>query len=398
MNLQMVGIDFQSADVARREPLALVRGQVLAVLPVIAAAEGVHACAVLSTCNRTELYLHAEPEVDALLLLTGAVGVPAEPYRSLGTVRSGEAMVRHVMEVASGLKSQIFGDDQIITQMRTALDLAREAGTADGVLDTLLRRATQAGKRVKTEVRLNGVASSAAACAVQKAVQYYGNLAGKRAVVIGNGEMGRLAATLLRDAGCHVTITLRSYRHGHTIVPAGCGTHPYEERYAVLEGADLVCSATTSPHLTLTAPCLARLHRPPHLLVDLAMPRDIDQAAANDPRMIVWNLDDLSLPDTEHEQQRARAGCILEEAYADFRTWYDYRAALPVIAKLKDLAAERVRFDHDYADLAQENDVDGLVQLAVSKTVDMLLGGMKDIVSLRRLSGCLTHMQKGSGK
>lgn len=398
MNLQMIGIDFHSADVARREPLAFVRSQVLAILPGIMAREGVCACALLSTCNRTELYLHTAYEVDALRLLADAAGVCAEDYRPLSTVRSGEAVVRHVMEVAAGLKSQIFGDDQIVTQMRTALELAREAGTADSVLDTLLRRATQAGKRVKTETLLRGVASSAAASAVHQAVRHMDGLAGKRAVVIGNGEMGRLAATLLRDAGCKVTITLRSYRHGETIVPAGCGTHPYEERYEVVDGADLVCSATTSPHLTLTAPRLAALRKPPRLLIDLAMPRDIDEAAAADPRMTVWNLDDLGSSGDENTEERARAAEILDEECASFKEWFAYREALPVIAQLKDLAAERIHFDHGYAGLAKEQDIDGLVQLAVSKTVDMLLGGMKDVVSAQRLSGCLTHMEKGSGK
>ena len=223
-------------------------------------------------------------------------------------------------------------------------------------------------------------------------------LAGKRAVVIGNGAMGRLAAGLLRDAGCAVTITLRSYHHGETIVPGGCDTHAYDDRYALIDGADLVCSATTSPHLTLTAPQLADLHAPPRLLIDLAMPRDIDTAAAEDPRMTVWNLDDLGPLEDENAEERAHAAQILDEEYADFKAWYAYREALPVIAQIKDMAIERVRFDHGYADLAKDEDVDGLVQLAVSKTVDMLLGGMKDVVSKQRLSGCLIHMKKGSGK
>ncbi len=398
MNLQMIGIDFQGADIAQREPLSFVKSKVLSILPEIAAADRVEACALLATCNRTELYIHTSGPVDALRLLTAAAGVEAEDYRAIATLRMGEDMVRHVIEVASGLKSQIFGDDQIVTQMRAALELAREAKTTDSVIDTLLRRAVTAGKRVKTETRLSGVPSSAAACGVHKAQLHFGSLKGRRAVVIGNGEMGRLAATLLREAGCDVTITLRSYRHGETIVPAGCKTHAYDDRCALIDGADLTFSATTSPHYTLSAEQIRAMERPPRLLVDLAMPRDIDSAAADDPRVTVWNLDDLGRLEDENAGERAHAKALVDEACAEFKAWYAYREALPVIAELKDVAAERVHYDHGYLDLADGSDVDSLVALAVAKTVDMLLGGMKDIISPERLAGCLKHIKKGCGK
>ncbi|MFQ9125996.1 MAG: NAD(P)-dependent oxidoreductase [Butyricicoccaceae bacterium] len=88
---------------------------------------------------------------------------------------------------------------------------------------------------------------------MRRAERFFGTLAGKRAVVIGNGEMGRLAARTLVEAGCAVTVTLRTYRHGETVVPQGCATVPYDRRMERIEGADLVVSATTSPHFTLTA-------------------------------------------------------------------------------------------------------------------------------------------------
>lgn len=394
----MLGIDFRGADIAQREPLSFTKNQVLGLLPKIQAGGHVLACALLATCNRTELYLHTAQEVDGLALLTQAAGLPAGPYRALAVVRKGEAAARHIMEVASGLQSQIFGDDQIVTQVRAALDLAYEAKTMDSVLGTLLRRAVAAGKRVKTETRLTGVPASAASRAAERAAAFFDGLAGRKAVVIGNGEMGRLAASLLRQAGCEVTITLRSYRHGETIVPNGCATHPYDDRAAVIDGADLVFSATTSPHFTLTAAQLAAMRRPPRLLADLAMPRDIDPAAADDARMTVWNLDDLGELADENAADRALAAEILEKEYADFKAWYDYRQALPVMALLKDAAAERVHFDHQYEELARSGDLDGMIQMAVGKTVDMLLGGMKDIVSEERLVGCLQHMRKGSGR
>lgn len=401
MNLTMTGIDFVHAPMAQRERVSFVRGQVQALLPQIAEMPGVSGCVLLATCNRTELYVHGEENasLDPLAMLARAAGFDAAAFRGLSVTRSGEACVQHLMAVAAGLESQIFGDDQILTQVRDAAALARNAQAMDSVLDTLFRRAVTAGKRVRTEVRLTGVPASAAAAGVRRAQDFFGSLEGRRAVVIGNGEMGRLAATALRAQGCAVTVTLRSYHHGETIVPAGCDTFPYDRRCEVLEGADLAVSATTSPHFTLTAQQIRDLHQPPRLLLDLAMPRDIEQAAGEDARVTLYNLDDLGdLDDSRNDAAKQAALRILEEEQAEFYRWHAYRQALPVIAEVKDTALARLRFDHAYGDLYRDGDMDGLLELAVGKTVDLLLGGMKDLVDADRLEACLAHMRKGSGR
>ena len=401
MNLTMTGIDFVHAPMAQRERVSFVRGQVQALLLQIAEMPGVAGCVLLATCNRTELYIHGEDGVslDPLAMLARAAGFDAAAFRGLSVTRSGEACVQHLMAVAAGLESQIFGDDQILTQVRDAAALARDAQTIDSVLDTLFRRAVTAGKRVRTEVRLTGVPTSAAAAGVRRAQDFFGSLEGRRAVVIGNGEMGRLAATALRAQGCAVTVTLRSYHHGETIVPAGCDTFPYDRRCEVLEGADLAVSATTSPHFTLTAQQVFDLRQPPRLLLDLAMPRDIEQAAGEDARVTLYNLDDLGdLDDSRNDAAKQAAVRILDEEQAEFYRWHAYRQALPVIAAVKDTALERLRFDHAYSDLYRDGDMDGLLELAVGKTVDLLLGGMKELVDADRLEACLTHMRKGSGR
>ena len=396
----MTGIDFVHAPLEKREAVSLVRGQVLALLPRIAAMEGVAGCALLATCNRTELYLHgADGRMpDPLETLAAALGFDAAAYRGFSVKRSGEDAVRHLMQVAAGLESQIFGDDQIVTQVKDAAALAREAGSADAVLDTLFRRAVTAGKRVRTETRLTGVPASAAEVGARRAQAFFGSLAGRRAVVIGNGEMGRLAAATLRAQGCAVTVTLRSYRHGETVVPAGCDTFPYDRRCEILDGADLAVSATTSPHFTLTAEQVAAMKKPPQLLLDLAMPRDIEQAAGADARVTLLNLDDLGDLGDHNAEAREVAMRILGEEEQAFYDWYGYRQALPVIAAIKDEALGRLHYDHAYSGLHEDGDLDGLAELAVNKTVDLLLGGMKGLVNAERLESCLAHMRKGSGR
>ena len=251
----MTGLDWRKAPIGLREALSFTRSRVVELDRLLRAAEGVEGCVLLSTCNRTELYLScasgAEPEPGALLC--AAAGQPYAPFAGAFVTRTGEEAARHLMEVAGGLRSQIWGEDQILTQVKGAAAAAREAGTADGVLEILFRNAAAAGKEIKTKVPLTGVPRSAAQSAVERLARDAGGLEGKRALVIGNGEMGRLSAALLHRLGCAVTVTLRTYRHGETVVPAGCAVAPYEERYAAMKGADVLLSATTSPHYTISA-------------------------------------------------------------------------------------------------------------------------------------------------
>lgn len=395
MKLCMAGID-ASAPFEEREKLSLVRGQVQAMLPRIAEQTGC-AAVLLATCSRTELYLHAEGEralPDPAEALCRAAGVAASAFV---TRREGADAVRHLMHVAAGMQSQIFGDDQIVSQVKDAVALAREAKTTDAVLDTLFRRAVTAGKRVRTETRLTGVPASAAEVGVRRAERFFGSLAGRRAVVIGNGEMGRLAARALVRVGSEVTVTLRTYRHGETLVPQGCGTVPYDRRLDAIEGADLVVSATTSPHFTLTAVQMQTLLCPPRLLLDLAMPRDIESTAAG-AQTALFNLDDLGDLGDADDTSRETAECILDEETREFFAWLNYRAALPLIAKIKSAAIERVRHMRDYDALAAEGDAETLAELAVSRAVELVLGGMKEKVNVQSMKDCLEHIRKGSGR
>ena len=395
MKLCMAGID-ASAPFEEREKLSLVRGQVQAMLPRIAEQTGC-AAVLLATCSRTELYLHAEGEralPDPAEALCRAAGVAASAFV---TRREGADAVRHLMHVASGMQSQIFGDDQIVSQVKDAVALAREAKTTDAVLDTLFRRAVTAGKRVRTETRLTGVPASAAEVGVRRAERFFGSLAGRRAVVIGNGEMGRLAARALVRVGSEVTVTLRTYRHGETLVPQGCGTVPYDRRLDAIEGADLVVSATTSPHFTLTAAQMQTLLCPPRLLLDLAMPRDIESTAAG-AQTALFNLDDLGDLGDADDTSRETAECILDEETREFFAWLNYRAALPLIAEIKSAAIERVRHMRDYDALAAEGDAETLAELAVSRAVELVLGGMKEKVNVQSMKDCLEHIRKGSGR
>ena len=318
MSLVMSGLDCHRASLDLREKLAFSRQEVLGMLDWLRQQPGVEGCVLLSTCNRTELYLSGDTETPWRLLCRGAQA-PEDELEPYFTTRTGADAARHLIEVACGLHSQILGEDQIITQVRTAMELALEAKTTDPALAALFRRAVTAGKRARTEVHVaRGVPSMGTRCR-EILLRELGSLNGKKILVIGNGQMGRLAAELLQQEGAQVQVTLRTYRHGETVVPAGCGTVPYDERFAALEGMDALVSATASPHYTLTRAQLDTVRQPPRVAVDLAVPRDIDPACA--AVMRCFDTDSLGAGGPGSPEELAAMETIAREELEKFTQW-----------------------------------------------------------------------------
>ena len=384
----MTGLDWRKAPIGLREALSFTRSRVVELDRLLRAAEGVEGCVLLSTCNRTELYLScasgAEPEPGALLC--AAAGLPYAPFAGAFVTRTGEEAARHLMEVAGGLQSQIWGDDQIITQVKTAMELAQSRNASDPVLATLFRDAVAAWKEIKTSVRLTAVPDSVAFRAIETAKRELGDLHGLRAVVMGNGEMGRLSARLLREAGCSVTVTLRTYRHGETVVPSGCAVVAYDQRMDAIDGADIVLSATTSPHYTLLAEQAAELSQKPRLVLDLAIPRDVDPRVGTELGIRCYNVDTLGGTDPQAENQEAleQAKAILEHRMEQFYQWWSYKNCLPLLGELKEVITDRLLSSQDLEEMTQEE----AVALAVRKTVDLLTSGMKGSMTPQNLREC----------
>ncbi len=324
MSLTMSGLDCHRTPLALREELAFSGEGLRRALACLKEQSGVTGCVLLSTCNRTELYLTGDGETPWRLLCRVA-GVSEEQLRPYFETRTGLDAARYLMEVACGLHSQILGEDQIITQVRAALDQALEARAADPTLAALFRHAVTAGKRAKTQVSVTRGAPSLGGQCRDVLARELGTLAGKRVLVIGNGQMGRLAAETLHAAGAEVSVTLRTYRHGETVVPAGCSTVPYAERVSALEGMDAVISATTSPHYTLTKEQLETVSRRPRVAVDLAVPRDIDPACA--ALLTYYDTDALGAAGPGSPEEKSAMEKIAWEELERFHQWQRRQAA-----------------------------------------------------------------------
>lgn len=384
MNIVMSGLEHSLAPIHLRERLSFTKLQTAEMIGKIYDFPHISGCVLLSTCNRTELYLSCTEEVNPGELLCKAAGMEYTQYQQMFVTHSGHQAVQHLMEVSAGLRSRIWGEDQIISQVRDAIFIARQAHTTDPVLETLFRFAISAGKEVRTKARLTAVSSSAASMAVALIKEKLGPLTHKKAMVIGNGEMGRLAASLLQKEGCDVLVTLRSYRHGETIVPPGCGVVPYDERMQHMNGIDILISATTSPHYTVTADQLSSLSHPPVIAVDLAIPRDIQPEAGNLPGLSLYNIDDLG-SFLENRTVPENVSAILQTQMNNFYRWLGYKDCMGSVDSLKQAITQRLLRT---GQLNEELSVEEIIELSVGKTVDLLVSGLAERITSENLEKC----------
>lgn len=324
-----------------RELFAIPKSAETSFMEAAIARLGARGCVLLKTCNRFEAYFDMPADQDytdkgLLVRATSAVrdlalslhGETQRPMVPTLFALAGAEACRRLMTIACGLRSQVLGEDQIISQVRRAQTAAREAGCITPELETLFRLAVTCGKAVRTQVQFRQEGTSCARTAIDLAERELEGLRGLHALVIGNGEMGRLAADLLVARGADTSITLRTYRHGITLVPRGCKTIPYDDRMAFMGGCDLVVSATKSQHVTVSAAAFSALETPPRVLIDLAMPRDIELACGRVPGVRLFDLDDMR-DGTEADlnaDARKAAARLIDEHLADFEDWCRERA------------------------------------------------------------------------
>lgn len=384
MTIVMSGLEHSLAPISLRERLSFTKQQTAAMVRTIRSFPSISGCVLISTCNRTELYLSCPEEVNPGELLCQAAGAEYAPYRDAFVTLSGKKAVEHLMEVAAGLRSRIFGEDQIISQVKGAIAIAREAGATDSILETLFRSAISAGKEIRAKVRLTSVPTSAASMAVALLKEKLGELKGKKALVIGNGEMGRLSASLLQQEKCQVSVTLRTYRHGETIVPPGCGVVPYDERFQHMEGCDILLSATTSPHYTVTVEQLNQISSLPAVMVDLAIPRDIQPEAGQLPGVSLYNIDDLGSY-LENRTVPQEVTDILRAQMENFTRWLNYKDCMTSVESLKQAIVNRLLTAKELNEDLTEAEI---IELSVNKTVDLLVTGLAERITSENLMKC----------
>jgi len=325
-----VGVSHRHAPLELRERLYLADGHAVELAKELG---GV----VLSTCNRTEVYVVGGDPVRAREELQRRSGLDLAGV--LAVWEGGEA-VEHLFRVAAGLDSLVPGEAQILGQVRVAYEAALGAGATGPVLNRLFEDALHTGKRVRTEARLAEMPESVAASAVELAAKTLGGLDGKRALLFGAGKMSELAARDLRARTVDVVVSSRTLESAQELAErVGGRAAPFDAVAVELTGADLVISATRCPYPILHAEAVQPRTRP-LVLVDIAVPRDLDPEIAKVEGCTLFDIDALGGGLVGREEDVREAERIVAEEAARFAEWRRSRGAAPAIAALRRHAEE----------------------------------------------------------
>ena len=396
----MIGIDYNRASVDVRAGFSFTKKNAATAMERLKSEQGVLGCIILSTCNRMEIWASTQEEWQGSLyefLCREKEKVPGE-FREYFVQRTGKEAVEHLFYLASGLKSQILAEDQILTQVKDALALAREAYCTDNVLEVLFRMAVTAAKRVKTEVSFSRGNISVIHQALDCLENQGFSLRGKTCMVIGNGEMGKLAALALKEAGADVTVTVRQYRSGIVSIPKGCDRINYGDRMEFLPKCDLAVSATASPNYTLTRQLLEEEDIPGHMvLIDLAVPRDIEPSAGTLPNVTLYDIDSFKINTLSPKMQASmdKAGVILAEQQEEFYNWYDGHDLIPRIRDIKKEAVEdlnlrimKILRKTPMEDADREKLLNA-IDTAAAKVVNKMIFGLRDSLEQEAFKNCV---------
>jgi glutamyl-tRNA reductase len=362
--LLAIGISHKTAPVEVRERLALTDARASEFVRDLHGAPEIQEVVALSTCNRTELYLVVDDPVEAESTVLGMLARqasirPTALSSAIYSHRNCDA-ARHLYRVSAGLESMIVGEDQIQGQVRRAYDAALERETTGPLTNHLFKAALTTGKRVRTETAIGEGHLSLPSVSAMLAKEVLGDLRGRRVVIIGTGESSELAARALADAGGQLVFVATRRRDRAVSLAARFGAESvsFDELPEALVEADVVISATSSPHLLIESRELAEVQvqrdNRPLLIIDLAVPRDVDAGCTDVPGVSLHDVDDLEAVVARNRKVRQgearRAEGIVEEEIQSFATWLGSLEVLPTLAALRNYAtavAEQVVAEND---------------------------------------------------
>ncbi|HEX8464498.1 MAG TPA: glutamyl-tRNA reductase [Abditibacterium sp.] len=405
--LHLLGLNHKTAPVEVRERFAVPAPRLGHALGYVRNVPGISEATILSTCNRVEIYAWGD-EAAGARLRDSMIG-----YHPFGAPRglenhlhysSGDDAVRHLFEVASGLDSLVVGEAEILGQVKVAAQSAHNHAADGAHLDELFRRAIACGKRARSETGISRGALSVGGAGVELAKQIFGSLKGHTVLILGAGKMSARVAQNLVSSGAHrVLVANRTLERAQELartfndegVGAGAGAEAvgWDEFPQQLALADIVIASTRAPHYVVTreqVAAVAKKRRRSLLLIDIAVPRDIDPQCGTLDGVFLFDIDDLQR--VVEDGRRGRAGeiaqvqAIIAQEISAWNSWQHASGAQPVMAALAKRAAQ-VRDAELYATLAK------LEHLSAKDRA--LIEAMARSISGKMMHAPLSHLRKG---
>lgn len=362
--LLVVGLNYRTAPVGVRERFWISEDRRYQALAQLSRAEGIDEVIVLATCNRTEFLLWVNDVTLAansvMRLLGSEYGLKLCEWKHFYRLLD-EAALLHIFRVASSLDSMVVGEPQVISQVKQAWQQAQKVGATGRFLDAVLQKALTVSKRVRSETGVGNAAVSIPYAAVELTRQIFGTLENKKVLLLGAGKMSELSARgLLNHGASSVRVINRTLEHASELAAKLGGVAiPFEERWQHMAEADIIISSTSCPHTILSreeAEILihqrnVRGSNQPLVIVDIALPRDIDSAVREVQGVFLYNLDDLeNVVDHnagEREAAAADAQKILEAEAQGFRRKLMAERVVPTIVALRQRLDEICRQELD---------------------------------------------------
>ena len=343
MNFAVVGVNHNDTPIHIRENVSFTDTQKIEGINFLLD-NGISEVVVLSTCNRSEIYIYS----DDILKKIEIVKDFYEDFFNVDNIKeylfckTGQDAIEHVFRVSAGLDSIVLGEDQILGQVKDAHEFSKQLGASKKVFNKLFREAITASKDIKTTTKISHQPISISYIGIKCLKDRLGSLEGKNALVIGIGKMSKLAMKHLEEEKLNsIYVTNRSYEKLQDIQDEYKNLIPikYEERYSVLEKVDVVISATASPHTVIKKESMPNLSNT-LIMMDIALPRDIDKNIDTLENIEVYDIDDLKKISDENDKKRRELACtgelLIDEKIDEFNDWLETIKIDPTIQSLND--------------------------------------------------------------
>ncbi len=326
MKLLVAGVSHKTAPVEVRERLAFAEHTLPAALHDLISRQGIVEAMVLSTCNRVEITVSADDAIDPAATVCSFLEesrkvAPAALGPSLYHHEGREA-IHHLFRVASSLDSMVVGEPQILGQLKAAYAQAKAHDCLNGLLETVVARAFNVAKRVRSETGIGQMAVSVSYAAVELARKIFGTLEGRTVMIVGSGKMSELAARHLRRSGAaHIFVTNRTYEHAQKLAVVFQGTPVEYTRFlGILPEVDIVITSSGAPHFVLTKEEMQRViaarRNKPMFLIDIAVPRNIEPLVNEVDNIFLYDIDDLQEVVNANLRERNKEADRAEELVA----------------------------------------------------------------------------------
>jgi len=390
MKIAVVGLNHKTADVELREKLAFSGPKLEEGLRRIRTIQGIRETAIISTCNRVEIYLHVQDIEKAYAAIKDFLVEFFDIRReSLGTalyLHEDLSAVKHIFRVASSLDSMIVGEPQILGQLKDAFDFALEKKTTGVLLNRLLKKSISVAKRVRTETRIAESAVSISFAAVELAKKIFTDLEGKSFMLLGAGEMAELAAKHMMNNGVQdIIVANRTFERGCELSREFNGRAiRFEDFPSELVHADIVICSTGAPTFVLLKEHMQKVMKErkqkPVFIIDISVPRNIDPGINDMDNVYLYDVDDLKgVVDTnisERQKEAAKAEAIVEDEIETFKKWMMTLDSVPTVVALRERAdairkEELERFFNRFPSLGEKERkaVEGLAGSIINKLI-----------------------------